>query len=74
MDSPDRETIGRFVRTRRQANRMTLRELSELAGVGPRALWELEHDKATLRLDIANAVLKVFGKQVGVVDAPRDVE
>lgn len=53
---------------------MTLRELSELAGVGPRALWELEHDKATLRLDIANAVLKVFGKQVGVVDAPRDVE
>lgn len=53
---------------------MTLKALAELAGVGPRALWELEHDKPTLRLDIANAVLSVFGKRVGVVEAIRELE
>ncbi len=71
---PERETTGAFVRNRRAANGLTLKELAELAGVGVRAVWELEHDKPTLRLDTANAVLRVFGKQLGVVDAPRDVE
>lgn len=53
---------------------MTQRDLAELAGIGVRALLELEHDKPTLRLDTANSVLRVFGKQIGVVDAPREVE
>ena len=53
---------------------MTLQQLAELAGIGVRAVLELEHDKPTLRLDTANAVLQVFGKQVGVIDAPRDLE
>jgi transcriptional regulator with XRE-family HTH domain len=52
---------------------MTLQQLAELAGVGLRAVWELEHNKPTLRLDTVNAVLKVFGKQLGVIDAPREV-
>ena len=34
-------------------------------------LSELERGKATVRLDAVNRVLAVFGKQVGVVDAPR---
>lgn len=53
---------------------MTLRQLAELSDVGVRALLEFEHDKPTSRLDTANAVLRVFGKQVGVVDAPREIE
>jgi hypothetical protein len=47
--------------------------LAELAGIGPRAVWDLERGKATLRTDVVNAVLRVFGKTLGVVDAPRVV-
>jgi y4mF family transcriptional regulator len=73
--SPDRENppspVAAFVRARRTANDLTQRELAELAGVGPRAIWDLERGKATLRSDVVNAVLHVFGKTLGVVDAPR---
>jgi HTH-type transcriptional regulator/antitoxin HipB len=71
--SPDRETcpIASFVRERRTANGLTQRELAELAGVGPRAIWDLERGKPTVRTDIVNAVLRVFGKTLGIVNAPR---
>lgn len=71
--SPDREVslLAGFVRERRKANRLSQRELAELAGVGPRAIWDLERGKPTLRMDVVNAVLKLFGKTLGVVDAPR---
>ncbi len=71
---PDRESAGAFVRTRRVANGLTQRQLGELAGVGTRFVSELERDKATLRLDAVNAVLGVFGKRLGVVDAHREDE
>ncbi len=66
------EQIAAFVRERRRANRMTQRQLAELAGVGTRFVSELERAKATVRLESANAVLAVFGKQVGIVDAERE--
>lgn len=70
--SPVRETaFSIFVRERRKAAGFTQRELAELAGVGPRAIWDLERGKPTLRMDVVTAVLRVFGKTVGVVDAPR---
>jgi y4mF family transcriptional regulator len=71
---PDREVsaIPSFVKERRTANGLTQRELAELAGVGPRAVWDLERGKPTVRTDMVNAVLRVFGKTLGVVDAPRD--
>lgn len=53
---------------------MTQRQLAELAGVGTRLVSELESDKATLRMDVVNRVLAVFGKRLGVVDAAREVE
>jgi len=70
---PDREAspIASFVRERRTANGLTQRELAELAGVGPRAIWDMERAKPTLRTDVVNAVLRVFGKTLGIVDAPR---
>lgn len=72
-DHPDRENVVPvFVRERRAANRLTQRQLAELAGVGPRAVWDLERGKPTVRLDVVNAVLRVFGKTIGVVDAPRE--
>lgn len=63
--------IGGYVRARRKANRLSQRELAELAGVGMRFLSELERGKKTLRMDSVNAVLAVFGRQLGAVEAPR---
>lgn len=70
---PDRDSgdLGRFVRSRRRANKLTQRELAELARVGTRFVSELERGKRTLRLDSVNAVLAVFGKRLGIADAPR---
>jgi len=62
-------SVGQYVRDRRKAARLTQRELGELAGVGPRFVSELERDKPTIRLDAANKVLAVFGKQLGLTDA-----
>lgn len=69
---PDRDlTVGAFVRGRRISSRLTQAQLSDLAGVGKRFIVELEQGKPTLRLDKINQVLEVFGKRLGVVDAPR---
>ena len=53
---------------------MTQEELAELAGVGRRLVVDLEKGKPTLRMDAVNAVLAVFGKTLGVVDAARPEE
>jgi y4mF family transcriptional regulator len=66
--------IGQFVRQRRQANHLTQIELGELAGVGTRFVSELERGKSTLRMDAVNRVLRVFGRMLGHVEAPREVE
>jgi y4mF family transcriptional regulator len=64
--------IGKFVRQRRVSNSMTQANLGELAGTGTRLISEIERGKPTLRLDSVNAVLAVFGKQLGVVDMLRE--
>lgn len=73
---PDRESsdafeIASLVRERRKANRLSQKELAELANVGLRFLSELERGKETLRMDVVNRVLAVFGKRLGAVDKPR---
>jgi len=67
-------TIGQYVRERRKAAGLSQRALGELAGVGTRFVGELERDKPTVRVDAVNKVLTVFGKQLGLVDAPREVD
>lgn len=64
--------IGEYVRERRIASNLSQKELGELAGVGTRLISELERGKVTLRMDAVNKVLRVFGKMLGGVDAPRD--
>jgi y4mF family transcriptional regulator len=64
--------IGAFVRERRKASGLSQQALGELAGVGTRLVSELERGKPTLRMDAVNKVLRVFGKMLGQVDAPRD--
>ncbi len=65
------QNTGQFVRARRKANGLTQQELAELAGVGTRFVGELERSKPTLRINSVNAVLAVFGKELGVVDKAR---
>ncbi len=60
-----------FVRARRKANGLSQAALAELAGVSQPFLSDLERGKPTLRMDAVNRVLAVFGKTLGVVDAPR---
>ena len=70
---PDRDlAVASFVRERRLKGGLTQVELGDLAGVGKRFIVELEQGKPTLRLDKINQVLQVFGKQLGVVDVPRE--
>ena len=64
-------SLANFIRNRRRANRLSQRELGELAGVGTRLVSELERGKTTIRMDAANKVLAVFGKMLGPVDVPR---
>lgn len=64
--------VGEFVRRRRRANRLTQRELADLAGVGMRLVSELERGKPTLRMDAVNRVLQVFGQMLGTIPAPRE--
>jgi len=72
LDIPDREwPPGEFVRRRRNSNGLTQAELGELTGVGTRFISELERGKPTLRLDKVSRSLAVFGKRLGLVDAPR---
>lgn len=73
---PDGETnlVGSYVRSRRKARGMTQSELAALAGVGLRFVVNLERGKRTVRMDTVNAVLRVFGKALGVVNLPRRSE
>ena len=66
-------SVGEFVRARRRASQLSQRELGELARVGARFVSELERDKPTLRVDVVNKVLAVFGKTLGVTDARKNV-
>ena len=65
------DSIGQFVRQRRKANHLSQEELAELASVSARFISQLEQGKDTVRLDVVNRVLAVFGKTLGLVDLPR---
>lgn len=71
-DVPDRESIGRFVRRRRQAAGLTQKQLAELVGTGTRLISDTENDKPTLRMDAVSRVLAGFGKCLGLVDLTID--
>jgi y4mF family transcriptional regulator len=65
--------IGAFVKERRRAAKLTQQELAEIAGVGTRFVSELERGKPTVQLAEVDAVLRVFGKRIGIVDSPREL-
>lgn len=66
-------TLSRFVRVERKTVGLSQKELAAKAGVGLRFVRELEQGKTTLRTDTVNKVLRLFGKQLGPVDMPREM-
>jgi y4mF family transcriptional regulator len=66
-------TFSSFIKERRKAVGLTQEELAFKAGVGLRFVRDLEQGKKTLRLDKANQVLWLFGKEVGVDDLKQEL-
>ena len=66
------KTIPQFIKLKRKALKLTQEELAFKSGVGLRFMRELEQGKTTLRLDKVNQILRLFGKQVGVIDQELD--
>lgn len=67
-------SISCFIRERRDARKLSQKDLADLAGVGQRFVSELERGKPTVRVAEVDKVLAVFGKQLGVVDRARETE
>lgn len=65
------EKLAYFVKSKRQALKMTQQELAQKSGVGYRFVRELEAGKTTLQLEKVNEVLKLFGHEVGPVPIER---
>ena len=55
------DSIAKFIKQSRKAERITQIQLSKLAGVGIRFVRELESGKQTVQLRKVNQVLKLFG-------------
>jgi y4mF family transcriptional regulator len=66
--------LSKFVKQRRKLTNLTQQDLAQKAGVGLRFLRELEQGKATLRIDKVNAVLAMFGYELGPVKSTQTDE
>jgi len=49
--------IGRLVKEHRKMARLTQKQLAEFAGIGKTAVFDIEHDKATVQMQ---TILRVF--------------
>lgn len=64
--------IVSFIKASRKRTGLSQEDLAYKAGVGLRFIRELETGKSTVRTDKVNDVLRLFGKQLGVVDLSID--
>ncbi len=67
----DRGRLSQEVKVLRKQYGLTQEDLSYKSGVGLRFVRDLEQGKKTLRMDKVNAVLALFGKELGVVEQQR---
>lgn len=66
--------LSKYIKEMRRQCQLTQVDLAEKSGVGLRFVRELEQGKPTLRLDKVNQVLALFGKEMGPVDASREMD
>lgn len=55
--------IALFIKTQRNAARLTREEFAERSGLGLRFIRDLEQGKETLRMDKVNIALAMFGME-----------
>jgi y4mF family transcriptional regulator len=60
-------TLSEHIKEKRKKYDLTQVELAERAGVGLRFIRDLEQGKKTLQMDKVNAVLALFGEQLGPI-------
>jgi y4mF family transcriptional regulator len=63
----EKSNLVRFIKQRRKAVGLTQEEFANKTGVGLRFMRELEQGKPTVRMDKVNAVLAMFGYELGPV-------
>ena len=61
------DSLSEWIKTQRKKAGLTQEELAARAGVGLRFIRELEQGKTTLRSDIVNQVLDLFGYELGPI-------
>lgn len=61
------DDLGNDIKARRRALGLNQRELAELSGTSERFIRDLEHGKASVRLDKAMAVLTTLGLELRAV-------
>jgi y4mF family transcriptional regulator len=67
--------ISVYIRSERKAAGMTQKELAIKAGVGLRFIRDVEQGKKkNFRTDTLNKVLSLFGKTLGPVELPREID
>lgn len=66
--------LGKFVSIKRRAAGLTQVQLASKAGVGLRFIRELERGKESVRMDVVNKVLFLFGVCLGPVPLEFDDE
>jgi len=70
-DRTGADGIGRRVRDARKELGLRQEELAIAAGVSTRAVHQIEHGKASSRLDVLSRVLAVLGLTLTVTDRSR---
>lgn len=65
-------SLSQSVKELRKQYSLTQEDLSAKTGVGLRFVRDLEQGKRTLRMDKVNAVLNLFGLELGIVAQPRN--
>ena len=65
------DDLGSDIKARRRALGLNQRELADLSGTSERFIRDLEHGKASVRLDKAMAVLTTLGLDLRAVARSR---
>ncbi len=58
------QEVGQVVRLHRKQAGLTQKGLGDLAGIGKTAVFDIEHGKATVRMDTLMRVLRVLNIRV----------
>lgn len=70
----EKSKLSQQIKVLRKQYGLTQEDLSYKSGVGLRFVRDMEQGKKTLRMDKVNAVLSLFGKELGIVEQTRGDE